>query len=105
MAWQAVHEPLEVPPQYLAPFAAIGDPSRRVYAGMLAALDEGLANESIDSYSSAIRLDPRNAEGYFRRSTLHLALGDVSSAGDDARLRGVEPAHERRDGRRVVERD
>ena len=49
-------------------------------------LDEGLANESIDSYSSAIRLDPRNAEGYFRRSTLHLALGDVSSAGDDARL-------------------
>ena len=45
LAWQAVHEPLDVPDRYLAPFtSAIQDPSRRIYAGMLAALDEGIGN-------------------------------------------------------------
>jgi arylsulfatase I/J len=44
VAWQAVHEPMEVPAPYLAPFTAIADPSRRLYAGMLYALDEGIAN-------------------------------------------------------------
>jgi hypothetical protein len=36
----------QVPARYTEPFAAIADPSRRTYAGMLAALDEGLANIS-----------------------------------------------------------
>ncbi len=46
LAWQAVHEPMEVPSRYLAPFGRIEDPSRRLYAGMLLALDEGIANIS-----------------------------------------------------------
>ena len=52
LAWQAVHEPLEAPDSYVRPYASahsplyIADPSRRVYAGMVAALDEGLANIS-----------------------------------------------------------
>jgi len=44
LAWQAVHEPLDVPAQYLTQFDSIKDPSRRIYAGMLAALDEGIGN-------------------------------------------------------------
>lgn len=52
LAWQAVHEPLEAPARYLAPYSDISSPlyiedqSRRVYAGMLAALDDALANIS-----------------------------------------------------------
>ena len=44
IAWQSVHEPMEAPDRYVKPFGHIGDPTRRVYAGMLAALDEGLGN-------------------------------------------------------------
>ena len=43
---QAVHEPIDAPDEYVAPYAAIGDPTRRVYAGMVAALDEGVGNIS-----------------------------------------------------------
>ena len=35
---------MEAPDRYVKPFGQIGDPTRRVYAGMLAALDEGLGN-------------------------------------------------------------
>ena len=44
LAWQAVHEPMEAPPEYIKPFEAIEDRSRRVYAAMLLALDEGIGN-------------------------------------------------------------
>ena len=53
-----VHEPLEVPERYVAPFAAIGDDSRRLYAGMLAALDEGIGN--ITSSLRAASLEARS---------------------------------------------
>ena len=43
-AYQAVHEPMEAPDEYVAKFAHIGDPSRRLYAAMLLALDEGIGN-------------------------------------------------------------
>lgn len=46
VAWQAVHEPMAAPQRYVDPFRSIGDPSRRIYAGMLAALDEGVGNIS-----------------------------------------------------------
>jgi hypothetical protein len=35
---------MEAPDRYVKPFGHNGDPTRRVYAGMLAALDEGLGN-------------------------------------------------------------
>eukprot|EP01047_Picozoa_sp_COSAG01_P028449 COSAG01_NODE_1910_length_8928_cov_33.079964_4_plen_340_part_00 len=44
IAWQAVHEPMAVPANYLEPYLKTKDPSRRIYAGMLSALDSGLGN-------------------------------------------------------------
>ena len=45
LAYQGVHAPAQVPLQYIAPYnATITDPKRRVFAGMLSAVDEGIAN-------------------------------------------------------------
>lgn len=47
LAYQAVHAPDQVPPQYEAPYNATipaSDPRRRTFAGMLSALDEGIGN-------------------------------------------------------------
>lgn len=41
LAWQAVHAPIEAPEHYVAPYAHL-DPNRRVFAGMVAAMDEGV---------------------------------------------------------------
>lgn len=43
-AWQAVHEPMDAPASYLVPYESIEDPSRKIYAGMLSVLDEGIGN-------------------------------------------------------------
>lgn len=45
LAYQGVHWPREAPAHYVAPYAkTIRDPDRRTFAGMIAALDEGLGN-------------------------------------------------------------
>lgn len=45
LAWHAVHDPLEVGPEYTALYEGkIEDTSRRVLAGMISNLDEGVAN-------------------------------------------------------------
>jgi len=45
LAYQGVHEPREAPDRYVAPYKTrIRDDGRRVFAGMIAALDEGLGN-------------------------------------------------------------
>jgi arylsulfatase A-like enzyme len=45
LAYQAVHSPDQVPESYIRPYnASIADPKRRVFAGMLSALDEGVGN-------------------------------------------------------------
>lgn len=45
LAWHAVHDPLEVEPKYTAPYEdKIEDTSRRVLAGMISNLDDGVAN-------------------------------------------------------------
>ena len=43
LAYQNVHCPSEVPPQYIAPYSALDEP-RRTFAGMLSCLDEGVGN-------------------------------------------------------------
>jgi arylsulfatase A-like enzyme len=42
LAFNAVHTPLEVPERYLSRFAAIEDPKRRKFAGLLSALDDAV---------------------------------------------------------------
>lgn len=42
LAYNAVHTPLQAPPRYQNSFKEVPDPKRRVYAGMLTAMDEGI---------------------------------------------------------------
>lgn len=42
LTYNAVHAPLEVPQKYLDRFSHISDPTRRTFAGMLSALDDGV---------------------------------------------------------------
>ncbi|KAK7095155.1 hypothetical protein V1264_006600 [Littorina saxatilis] len=44
LAYQATHEPLQVPDSYLQQYPDIEDSNRRVFAGMATCLDEGVRN-------------------------------------------------------------
>eukprot|EP01052_Picozoa_sp_SAG31_P024697 SAG31_NODE_2118_length_6410_cov_3.846142_6_plen_118_part_00 len=45
LPWQGVHAPAQAPQKYIEPYSTrIADPVRRVFAGMLSAVDEGTGN-------------------------------------------------------------
>ncbi|RUS76955.1 hypothetical protein EGW08_015275 [Elysia chlorotica] len=44
LSYQAVHGPLQVPHSYRVPYRHIKDKTRRTYAGMVSAMDEGVGN-------------------------------------------------------------
>ncbi|KAK3786698.1 hypothetical protein RRG08_057974 [Elysia crispata] len=44
LAYQAVHDPMEAPEHYIKPYEHIQNKKRRIYAGMVSALDEGVKN-------------------------------------------------------------
>lgn len=44
LAYQSVHSPMQVPQKYIEPFMHIKDKNRRIYAGMVHAMDESIEN-------------------------------------------------------------
>ncbi|XP_005093145.1 arylsulfatase B [Aplysia californica] len=44
LAYQAVHSPMEAPDKYIKPYSFIKNKYRRIYAGMVSAMDEGIGN-------------------------------------------------------------
>ena len=83
LAFSAPHAPLQAPPEFVQPYAAIEDENRRTYAGMVAALDEQIGHV----------LDALAARGVLDKTLVLFASdngGSPPHGGSNDPLRGIK---------------
>lgn len=55
LAFQSVHSPMQAPEEYVKPFSHIKDKNRRIYGGMVSAMDEAIFNVTVHLEAAGLK--------------------------------------------------